>query len=200
MSLFGRKKYATCSDEELMELVVRREVPAFDELYARYSKRLLLYFFRMLSNDEERSQDLLHDLFLKIIERPELFARERRFSTWIFSIAHNMCKNEYRWRGVRQPADQEVDTIEADLESAIEKLDRERFAAMLDTELGALDEEHRSTFLLRYQEELSIREISQILDCPEGTVKSRIHYTIRKLAERLKAFNPHYQTEYGNPS
>jgi RNA polymerase sigma-70 factor (ECF subfamily) len=200
MRSFRRKDHAAHSDEELMELVGRGEIPAFDELYARYSRRLLLYFYRMLSGDEDRAQDILHDLFLKIIERPERFDTRRRFSTWIFSAAHNMCKNEYRWREVRQPADVEPDEIEDDAEGAIERIDRERFAAVLDTELGMLDEEQRSTFLLRYQEELPIAEIAAILGCPEGTVKSRLYYTIRKLAAKLQAFNPHCEAEYGSQS
>jgi RNA polymerase sigma-70 factor (ECF subfamily) len=197
MRPFGGKKYTSHSDEELMELIGRGETSAFDELYARYSGRLLMYFYRMLSNDEERAHDILHDIFLKIIERPQLFDRGRRFSTWIFSVAHNTCKNEYRWRQVRQPAEMELDEIESGIEGGDERFDRERFAAMLDLELGMLSEEHRSTFILRYQEDLSIAEISRILECPEGTVKSRLFYAIRKLADRLKMYNPHCEDHYG---
>lgn len=190
MNLFRTKKNASQSDEQLMELIRRGKTPAFDELYGRYSVRLLRYFQKMLGGDEERSQDLLHDLFLKIVERPELFAPGRVFSTWIFSAAHNMCKNEYRNRQVRRPVDIEIDELPADTEGTLEKIDRQSFRQMLGLELEALEEDHRTTFLLRYQEGFSIREISEVLGCPEGTVKSRLYYTVRRLAGKLRQFDP----------
>ena len=188
---FTRKQtYASRSDEQLMALVGRGEIPAFDELYCRYGKRLLFYFYKMLAQDEPKAQDFLHDLFLKIVERPELFSPERKFSTWIFSVAHNMCKNEYRRVRRHDTIDLEFDAMPVDPDDMIESIDREAFGAMLALELDALDEEQRTTFLLRYREQFSIREISDVLGCAEGTVKSRLYYTAKKLAARLKNFNP----------
>ncbi len=94
-------KYSRISDEHLMISVHHGDVYAFNELYNRYSKRLLYYFYRMLGSSQEKSRDFLQDIFIKIIERPELFDTTRKFSTWIFSVAHNMCKNEYRRMAVR---------------------------------------------------------------------------------------------------
>lgn len=190
MKFFGRKNHVSRSDEQLMELVGRGETSAFDELYGRYSDRLLRYFLRMLGGDEARAQDMLHDLFLKIVERPELYATGRRFSTWIFSSAHNMCKNEYRSRERRRPVVMEFDELPSEAEHPMELIDRAGFLATLMTELDAFEEEHRTTFLLRYQEGFSIREIGEVLGCPEGTVKSRLFYTTRKLAVRLRDFDP----------
>ena len=191
MALFRKKNYTSHSDEQLMELVRRGELPAFDELYGRYSKRLLYYFYKMLGQDQERAQDFLHDLFLKVVERPELFALDRKFSTWIFSIAHNMCKNEYRRLKSRQTVDMEIDEMPAETEEILESIHNGEFARMLALELDTLDEDQRTTFLLRYREGLSLREISEIVGCPEGTVKSRLFYTVKKLGERLQQFNPY---------
>jgi hypothetical protein len=102
MGLFRREHIRSSSDEKLMGLLGRGDIAAFDELYDRYGGRLLRYFHRMLGRDEEKAQDFLQDIFLRIVERPELFSLDRRFSTWIFSVAHNMCKNEYRRAMVRQ--------------------------------------------------------------------------------------------------
>ena len=66
MRFLRKQKYSSQSDEQLMTLVGRGEIPAFDEIYSRYGKRLLFYFHRMLGQDEPKAQDLLHDLFLKI--------------------------------------------------------------------------------------------------------------------------------------
>ena len=100
MALF-RKNYSTKSDEELMSLLTKGGQSAFDELYNRYSKPLLNFFFRMLNSDREKAEDLLHDLFLKIIEKPESFDGTKKFNTWFYTLASNMIKNEYRSRQIR---------------------------------------------------------------------------------------------------
>ena len=69
-----------------MEYIQRRDISAFDELYRRYSHRLLRYFYRELGGDEGKAQDFLQEIFLKIVEKPELFDTERRFSSWIFRL------------------------------------------------------------------------------------------------------------------
>ncbi|HXU27723.1 MAG TPA: sigma-70 family RNA polymerase sigma factor, partial [Bacteroidia bacterium] len=93
-------KYKLMLDEELMLHLTNGEVSAFDELYMRYSKRLLGYFIRMLNFDKELAQDALQDLFLKIAEAPENFDRQRSFKTWVFSVAANRCKNYYRHKKI----------------------------------------------------------------------------------------------------
>lgn len=180
-----------------MERVGRGEFSALDVLYARYQKRLLFYFHRMLSGDVVRAQDMLHDLFLKLIERPELYTPGKPLSTWIFSIAHNMCKNEYRKKYSTRSsamasldADIDIETIESKMLDAADAFDRATFAAMLRIELDLLDPDAKTTFLLRHQEGFSVRDIAETLGCPEGTVKSRLYNTTRKLAERLRVFNP----------
>jgi RNA polymerase sigma-70 factor (ECF subfamily) len=178
------------SDEELMEHVGRGRHAALDELYARYATRLLAYLQRMLDRDEALAQDFLHDLFVKIIERPELFDTRRTFRSWIYSVAHNMCKNEYRRRSVRQFEVVDIDLFEGDRGGTEESVDGALFAHVLDIELRSLDADLRTTFLLRYQEDLSIREIAGIIDVPEGTVKSRLFNTTRRLALRLGAYRP----------
>ena len=186
-------KYHDLADEELVERIGQEDSEAFDELYRRYSRRLLYYLYRMLGGQEEKAQDFLQELFLKVLEKNTPFAASQRFSTWIFSVAHNMCCNEYRRLEVRGS------TTGAELGLKVQKeqdgyhhaersLDQKVFKQSLLCELARLDEDKRSTFLLRYQENCSIREISAILGCPIGTVKSRLFYTSRLLAARLRAF------------
>lgn len=192
MRLFG-KNYAAFSDKELMQLITEKlSENAFNELYQRYSQKMLWFFYKMLNNDEPSAQDFLHDLFLKIIEKPELFDTNKKFSSWIFSVAHNMCKNEYRNQSTRKTIVKELnpEIILDESFSTMNKIDRNTFNQMLNEELAELDEEHRTTFLLRYEEELSIKKIGEILECAEGTVKSRLFYTTKKLASKLKIFQP----------
>src|SRR5690606_24604639 len=83
-------------DEELLVLIRDGDKNAFDEIYSRYSGKIWSYFFRMLWKDSQLAQDCTQDLFFKILKNATEFDAGKRFSTWMYSIAHNMCKNEYR--------------------------------------------------------------------------------------------------------
>ncbi|MCB0290470.1 MAG: sigma-70 family RNA polymerase sigma factor [Calditrichaeota bacterium] len=191
-----RKNDDRQSDEALMVLLQSGDAGAFDALYHRYSQRLLVYFLRMLGNDRDKADDFLQDLFLKVIDKGGQFRAEARFSTWIFTVAHNMCKNEYRRREVRKVIDPEADVeavsvLDAGANPGIhEALDRQRFQSRLQQVLLTCDDSQRSAFILRFQEHLSIREISEIMDCSEGTTKSRLFYVTKKLGKALGEFNP----------
>jgi RNA polymerase sigma-70 factor, ECF subfamily len=182
--MFFKPKLARLPDEELMQKIQQGSEAAFTELYTRYSTSLLRYFTRMLWNNRTIAEDFLHDLFLKIIHNPQQFDANRKFSTWVYSVAHNMCKNEYRKKqnerldGVEVKQGRDLDR-ELDLFSANDKL------TML---LEILEEEDKTIFLLRYEEELSIVQISKIVFMPEGTVKSRLFYLRKQLAIALSEF------------
>ena len=90
------------SDEALMADIVRREERAFAVLYDRYSPRMYRFFMRMFWQDAEKSADFTQELFLKIIEKPHLFQPGRSFRTWIYTIAGNLCKNEFRRLKIRE--------------------------------------------------------------------------------------------------
>jgi len=144
------------------------------------------YFYRMLGNSTEQANDFLQELFMKLIEKPESYHPNYSFQTWLFSVANNMCKNEYRRREVRK----EYQTSEAwrpnldymnDTSVEPEQLIEKIFAT-----LDQLGEEHNSAFLLRYREGFSIKEVAEILELPEGTVKSRLFYAKKMLAEKLE--------------
>ena len=192
MNLF-RPSYQTENDEQLMQRVVRGDERAFSELYDRYNAALMRYFHRMLWKDKEKAEDFVQDFFMKIIRHPEMFDAKRKFSTWMYSVAHNMCKNEYRRMEIRKPGDFETAShvTEGDHGDHFGKrIDRKAFMRKLFDELEQMDENRRTTFLLRYEENFSIREISDVLNCSEGTVKSRLFYTLKKLSVQLKAYSP----------
>jgi len=180
-----------------MSLLPSGDTHAFDVIYDRYSGRLLHYFFKMFGGNEAKAQDFLQSLFLKLVEKPNKFRSNFNFNTWIYTIAHNMCKNEYRKQDIRKKRVYDLennysDKYEAVVKNDVEnKLDYDKFRNALNTELDKIDPDHRSTFILRFQENLSIKEIKDILGCSEGTVKSRLFYTTRKLAKSLKVFNPY---------
>jgi len=189
LSLFGTT-YHKKSDEELMELIKENNQKAFGELYDRYAERLINYFYRMLWKDQEKAEDFTQDLFTKIIQKPELFNGSRAFKTWVFSVANNMCKNEYRHHEVKKKANDHFDynVSRSAASKAVEDMDKITFNQELEVALSSLDEAKRSTFELRYNDDMSIKEIADTFGCSEGTVKSRLFYTLKHLNTKLKAF------------
>ncbi len=184
-----KHSYNDSSDEQLVSLMITGDSGAFNLLYQRYSKRLLYYFYRMLGNSNEKAQDFLQELFVKVIDKIDSFDKSRKFSTWIFSIAHNMCKNEYRRLELCKQSDFDVvtenlfDDDEPDFDT--HEIDIEDFTRDLFCELENFEEIHKTVFLLHYREGFSLKDIGQILDISEGTVKSRLFYTRKRLAWRL---------------
>jgi RNA polymerase sigma-70 factor (ECF subfamily) len=189
MGLF-RSSYHALPDEQLMPLVAQRDQKAFGALYDRYGKLMYNYFHKMLWQDKEKARDFTQDLFTKLVHKPELYDASRSFKTWIYSIAHNMCKNEYSKMEVRRNAREELGQRPGvtDRDEPQQAIDREEFNLRLTEALGELDEVKRTTFELRFRHEMSIEEISQVMQCSEGTVKSRLFYTLKQLNQRLKVF------------
>lgn len=190
-----KDKFSRICDEELMLHIVNGEVKAFDELYKRYGKRLLGYFMRMLSYDKQIAEDALQDIFMKIAEAPEKFDGSRPFKTWIFSIASNYCKNIYRHNAVVEKCHSELSFTSAigtenEFRNVTAKIEANEFKNRLFEVLDQLSPERKEAFILRYQEDKSIAEIAFIQGCPEGSVKSRLHYTLKILEEQLHHYNP----------
>ena len=184
-----KPSYNKSSDEQLVSLMIAGDPVAFNHVYQRYGKRLLYYFYRMLGNSKEKAQDFLQEIFVKVIDKAESFDQSRKFSTWIFSIAHNMCKNEYRQLQLRRETNIEVvaevlfDEYDADFDT--QNIDIEDFTRDLFEELDSFEETHKTVFLLHYREGFSIKDIGRVLEISEGTVKSRLFYTRKRLSERL---------------
>jgi len=184
-----KRTYTNYPDEQLVQLMISGDAKAFNLLYSRYNQRLLYYFYRMLGNSSEKAQDFLQDIFIKLIDKAETFDKSRKFSTWIFSIAHNMCKNEYRRMGIRK--DTGIESFNETLHDQEEifpdyhDINLEDFTKDLFEELENFEEIHKTVFLLHYREEFPIKEIAQVLEISEGTVKSRLFYTRKRLSERL---------------
>jgi RNA polymerase sigma-70 factor, ECF subfamily len=183
--LIFRGKNKVYSDSELMQLINSGDQSAFRLLYARYKDRMYYYFYRMLGNSSEQANDFLQELFMKIIEKSECYNPDYSFKTWMFSVANNMCKNEFRRLGLKTEY-QEYELTEKRHDFLNEpSIELEIVVDKIFQTLDQLGEEHRSAFLLRYREGFSVKEIADSLDLPEGTVKSRLFNARKILAEKL---------------
>ncbi len=180
--MFGRKISAH-TDEKLMQLIALGNQQAFGELYKRYKQRLYYYFFRMLGGSQELANDFLQEVFLKIIENPERFNPAYSFKTWIFSVSYNLCKNEYRRREIRKESPLQDSESTPELPQSVSQED---LVNRIFESLHEFSSEHRSVFILHYREGFPVKEIAEMLDIAEGTVKSRLFTTRKHLAERFK--------------
>ena len=189
--LLFQKNQSIRSDEELMSLLTNGGQSAFDELYKRYSKPMLNFFYRLLDRDRERAEDMLHDLFLKIIERPERYDSSRSFRAWFYTLAGNMVRNEFRSRQISNDYERVVSVQSEMLTDGPEvALDRQLFERQLQWEIDRFDPEQKMLFQFRFVEEMTVRQIAEIIECPEGTVKSRLFHLTRQLAKKLSIYKP----------
>lgn len=176
------------NDEDIMIELQAGSSQAFSKIYDRYANRLHHFFWRGLNKDAELSSDLVHDLFLKIIEKPEVFDPKRKFKTWVFSVANNMLINEYKRRSVRSnvsdaPLDQFIGS-----NGHYRYHDQDRFIEALNALIVRFKPETQTLFFLRFREEMAVPEISEIMNVKEGTIKSRLHHLTKKLAVGLDEF------------
>ncbi len=187
------------SDEQLMVQIMSHHAPssaklaesALVELHARYSKKLLGYFIKMLNKDVDLAQDFVQEVFLKIMEKKHLFDPEKRFYSWVFAIASNMCKTAYRHHGKLVELNTETSKLGVLDES---KLEKKLFLAALQKSIDELEHYHKTVFVLRYLEHFSLNEIAEITESSLGTVKSRLFYATRKITESLKHYDPSFET------
>ncbi|MGB1104625.1 MAG: RNA polymerase sigma factor [Crocinitomicaceae bacterium] len=190
MKLF-KKRYETYSDEDLMRFFIKGDKKAFEEIYDRYEAFMVNYFYRKLWQDREKAEDFTHDLFTRIIKKPTYYDPSRPFKTWLFSVANNMCKNEYKKQEVRKPTSYEMPEgfSGADQENLQDvKLEAANFSEALKVELEKLSDKHKEVFMIRHFEGLSLKEIAEIMDVSTGTIKSRLHFATKTLASKLEVY------------
>jgi RNA polymerase sigma-70 factor (ECF subfamily) len=178
-----------------MERAAFGDRQAFAALYDRYADALYRYFVRMLWHDEATAADLTQEVFLKVMQHSERFDANRSFKTWLYSVAHNLCKNQYRHMEVVKKAEAHLAHADAPGDNAAHITEHTEWKRDLSKALNLLDPLKKEAFLLRYRYDMSIREIAHITHCPEGTVKTRIFYALRELATLLRGHNPTLQPD-----
>ena len=186
---FFHKPLASLTDDELMERVSSTDDDrAYGELYRRHARRLMGFFFRQTGKDEALAADLVQDAFLRIWTSRNKFSGTG-FSTWLFTISFNLLKNHFRHDEHRRQYETIV-TRQQDIVAdarIIEQIDSRAFDLALQSELEKLPPEGRLLFSLRFEEELTVRQIAEVMDIPEGTVKSRLHSLTQTLKQRLNS-------------
>jgi RNA polymerase sigma-70 factor (ECF subfamily) len=178
-------------DRDLVRRCLENDQGAYRLLLARYERPVYGLVRRMIPNDED-ARDLAQEAFVRAFRKLGQFDPERKFSSWLFRIAHNLCIDHYRRRKldtvplVRTTEGEEEtwDIPDEDADPSREFSERERGRRLL-TLVESLPPLYRSVILLRHQQGLSYEEIADTLELPLGTVKARIHRAHRLLKDKL---------------
>ncbi len=196
MSIFHLKPLRQQTDEQLMARAAAGKAPlaspegdkAFEELYRRYARRLKGFFFMQLGGDEELAADATHDVFLRAYEARSRYLEGRSVSTWLFTIAYNICRNHYRSNAYEAQLLATLDAEPISQQQIEVQLDQATLDQALAQVLAELPAPLHQLFSLHYQEELTIPQVAEIVGIPEGTVKSRLHKTMNIIRKKLKKY------------
>lgn len=173
------------SDEQLMQRAAKGSNRAFEELYNRHARRLQGFFTRRLGHDGDLAADFMHDTFLRLYDARESYREGRNFRAWLYTIAYNLCKNHLRNQLTVVHDSKEEVGEDSNIELGI---DTARFHDALREVLSNLPEPYAMLFSLHYEEELTVPQIAQITQLPEGTVKSRLHKAMNIIKQQLKHY------------
>jgi len=161
-----------------MEAVAAGEEDALRELLERYREPLSHFIHRQTGGRDV--DDLFQETWLRIVRAAVSFDPDKRFSTWMFQIAVNLCRDWHR----RRPA-AELEETAAGAAGAVVPDGTARASAALDAAslLDRLSPEQREVVVLRYYHDLDEAAVAAVVGCPRGTVKSRLHNAIARMAE-----------------
>ena len=180
-----REQLRQMEDAAVVSAFLEGEERAFAELVTRYQTRLLNFVYRTIG-DRERAEDLVQEVFVRVYRHLHRFDREKKFSTWIYTIASNLAKNELRNRS-RNPlvlfqaikANWQDEDRPLQFEDSMSRPDdmyrKRHLRQLVEASVERLPAHHRQVFVLRELEGKSYEEIAEITACNLGTVKSRLN-------------------------
>ena len=183
------------SDEDLMARVAEDDDRAFTELVGRFQGRVTNLISRVL-NDRNSADDLAQEVFVRVFVHRRNYRRGSKFSTWIFTIAANLAKNEIRRRvrrrnwfsldALTEMLNDSVPQLADPTESREAGLEREQLQGEVGRAIATVPEKYRLALVLRDIEGLAYEEIAEVLGVPGGTVRSRINRARSMLKRKLQ--------------
>ncbi|NLV36595.1 MAG: sigma-70 family RNA polymerase sigma factor [Clostridiaceae bacterium] len=193
------------NEQYLLKKAKAGDVAAFEELVENYQKKLFNLAYRIVGNPEDAA-DMVQEALIRIFRSIAKFKEQSSFSTWIYRITTNVCLDELRKRKNKKEfsLDQEIHGEDGDMKRQIKSDDilpdnaaeREELREIVNSAINSLPEDQRVVISLRDIQGLTYTEISQVLDCPEGTVKSRINRARNALKNVLSQKRELFFEEY----
>jgi RNA polymerase sigma-70 factor, ECF subfamily len=178
------------SDEELVEACLAGEESAFDVLVGRWEKRIRGAIYRFVGSEDD-ARDLCQEAFLKAYKSLGSFKQEARFSSWLYQIAINLCRDRLRRRRGRTMVS--LDELEEGGAAmtmpgptALDLLQERDVSRLVANAIASLADEQREVIILKEYQGLTFLEIAQVLDMPISTVKTRLYRGLDQLRSRLE--------------
>jgi RNA polymerase sigma-70 factor (ECF subfamily) len=193
-----RERLRESDDSAVVTAFLGGEERAFTELVERYQTRLLNFIYRTIG-DRDRAEDLVQEVFIRVHRHLHRFDRSKKFSTWVYTIASNLAKNELRNRSrnplvlfqtMRGGNDDEERPLQFEDTTARpdDLYQRRHLRELVEDTVAKLPEHHRQVFVLRELEGKSYEEIAEITSCNLGTVKSRLNRARTAFAAIIEPF------------
>lgn len=200
------------TDEALMVAYQKGDRTAFSELVNRHEKRLW-NFLRRFVGDKATAEDLVQEVFLRLVQSASDWKPTAKFSTWLYTIARNLCTDEARRGGRRQTISLDATPVPQKGESGLRQIEKiaiptsdgeqqtlnREIAECIDRTIAILPEEQREVFLMREVMNLSFAEIAETTNTNEPTVKSRMRYALERLRNALAKFHEPNHIVLGGP-
>jgi RNA polymerase sigma-70 factor, ECF subfamily len=187
------------ADEVLMVAYQKGDVRAFELLLTRHRRPVFNFILRYVGL-RETAEDLLQETFLRVIKGAEAYQRQAKFTTWLYTIARNLCVDQSRRAKHRKAQSLDapmnsspdsgtlLDVIPANEMASDRQTVSKELQIRMHEALGRLSEEQREVFLMREFLDMPFKEIAQVVGVPENTVKSRMRYALEKLRLELDEY------------
>jgi RNA polymerase sigma-70 factor, ECF subfamily len=171
------------SDFELIQDVKNGVKKSFEELVRRHEKFLMKTVVRM-TRDLDAAEDVVQDTFIKAYKRLNLFEGRSSFRSWLYQIALNTARNRFRKHSRESLGAENMDVaVDGEVESRMIAMD---VRGILQEEIARLPDRQRTALNLRIFDDLSFKEIAEIMQCPYDTAKANYRHALLKLKERLE--------------
>jgi len=182
-----------------MVLYQKGEVRAFEILLSRHRRPVYNFILRFIG-DKETAEDLLQEAFMRVIKGAEAYKRQAKFTTWLYTIARNLCVDQTRRRKHRKHASLDapmdaseesgtlLDVLPGNEMASDRKSVNKQLHETMQRAIAELSEDQREVFLMREFLDMPFKQIADVVGVPENTVKSRMRYALEKLRLELDEY------------
>ncbi|MCH1627046.1 RNA polymerase sigma factor [Ferdinandcohnia quinoae] len=174
-------------DQELIEEILNGSQAAMEVLTRKYYKPIYAFVYRKVGN-KEMAYDLTQEIFIKMLQKIQSFSNKGSFKSWLYSIAVNHCRDYWRSADYKMTSQQAElpETIESKQKSIPYIFERKETREQVKVAINSLPEYQREALILKYFHDMKIKEIAEVTNASDSTVKSRLKQGLGKLATMLK--------------
>lgn len=174
-------------DQQLVKEILDGSQAAMEVLTRKYYKAIFAYVYRKVGN-RETAYDLTQEIFIKVFQRIQAYSNKGKFSSWLYSIAVNHCRDYWRSSDFKQTSKQAAlnEALVCEQNNVPYIFERKEVREQVKNAVDSLPDFQREVVILKYFHHFKIKEIADVTDSNVSTVKSRLHQGLGKLAKILK--------------